>query len=183
MKALRGVCPFVLVLSALASIASAQQVPPPPPSAADTQRPPTLADLQNIMDGWVLVQAQAVLNLTDAQFPPFITRLKALQDGRRRNQRLHNQLVAEIARLTSPATVPAPDEAQLREKLKALDDLEAKASAEVRKALQDLDQVLTLRQQARLRVFFDQVERRMLEFLSKARGVGPGRAGVGRKNR
>jgi hypothetical protein len=190
MNAIRSVVLVVLVGILLAGAASAraqqsQAARPQKPAAQEStnaQKPPSPAEVQSIVDGWVIVQAQTALALTDAQFPQFVMRLRALQETRRRNQRAHNQLIQEIARLTNPQNPPA-DEAQLREKLKALDDLETKSAAELRKAHESVDQVLDVRQQARFRVFLEQVERRMLEILMKARAqtaVGVGRQGGGR---
>jgi hypothetical protein len=190
MNAIRSVVLVVLVGILLAGAASAraqqsQAARPQKPAAQEStnaQKPLSPAEVQSIVDGWVIVQAQTALALTDAQFPQFVMRLRALQETRRRNQRAHNQLIQEIARLTNPQNPPA-DEAQLREKLKALDDLETKSAAELRKAHESVDQVLDVRQQARFRVFLEQVERRMLEILTKARAqtaVGVGRQGRGR---
>jgi len=162
-----------------------QAAPPPKPPTQvnpDTARPPTAAEVQSIVDGWVVVQAQTALGLSDDQFPQFVIRLRALQETRRRNQRAHNQLIQQLWRLANPKNPPA-DEAQVREKLKALDDLDAKSAADLGKAYDAIDQVLDVRQQARFRVFMEQVERRMLEILTKARAqseAGGGRLGRGR---
>ena len=191
MNPTRSVVLVVLVWILLCGAASAgteqsQAALPRKPAAregAGAQKPLSPAEVQSIIDGWVVVQAQTALGLTDAQFPQFVMRLRELQETRRRNLRARNQLIQELARLTNPKNPPA-DEAQVREKLKALDDLETKSAAELRKAHENVDQVLDVRQQARLRVFLDQVERRMLEILMKARaqtaaGSGPVGAGPG----
>ena len=166
----------VLVVSALwmsVPRASTQepQSPPQRPSAqspATEPTPRTAAEVQVLFDAMVVVQAQSALSLTDAQYPQFVGRLKALQDARRRNQRARNQIIQDLARLTNPNNA-APDESQLRDKLKGLDDLEGKAAAEIRKAYENLDQVLAVRQRARFRVFEEQVERRKFQFLLNAR--------------
>jgi Spy/CpxP family protein refolding chaperone len=164
--------------------ALAQQQPPggPPPAggqgrgAAD-RRGVNQNEVQLWFDAMVVVQAQKALGLSDAQYPQFVGRLKALQDARRRAAGQRNRLVGELNRLTN-ASVTSLDEAQVREKLKALDDLRATSAAEIQKAYADLDQVLDLRQQARFRVFEEQVERRKFEFLLNARrrGTEPGAA-------
>ncbi len=148
--------------------ARAQQQAPPAQQNVDTAKPPSPAEVQTIVDGWVIVQAQKALDLTDAQFAQFVMKYRVLQETRRRNQRARNQLIQEIAKLTNPNSPPA-DEGVLREKLKALDDLQVKSAGDLRKAFDDIDQVLNVRQQARLRVFLEQVDRRMLEILTKAR--------------
>jgi hypothetical protein len=178
-------CAAALVLGApavSAQVPPAQgQRPPQVPLEApspDAQRPLGPAEVQSLIDGFIVIQAQKALNLSDTQFPRFVTRLRTLQQLRQRNQRLHNQLIQEMARLTNPAS-PAIDEAQLRDKLKALDDLDQKSVADLRKAHEAIDQILDIRQQARFRVFLDQVERRMLDILSRARAQAGPRAGRG----
>ena len=81
--------------------------------------------------------------------------------------------MAELAKLTAPAAVM--DEAQVREKLRALQELDSRAAAELRKAYDAIDQVLDVRQQARFRVFEQNMERRKLELMLRARrGEAPG---------
>ena len=164
---------LVLGPSASAQVPPGQGPPPgqgsPPgqgalPVPPDTQKPLGPAEVQAIIDGYVVIQAQRALNLTDAQFAQFVVRVRPMQEARRRNQRLHNQLIQELARLTNPANTTV-DEAQLREKLKALDDLDQKSAADLKKAYENIDQILDVRQQARLREFHDQDERRMLDLL------------------
>lgn len=153
------------------SAAQTQPVPPQTPRQQnpDAPRPPSPAEVQSIVDGWVIVQAQTALGLTDAQFPQFVVRLRAVQQARRQYQRARLQFIQELGRLTNPKNPPA-DEAVLREKLKALDDLDLKSAADLRKAYEGVDEVLDVRQRARFRVFLEQVERRMLDILTSARG-------------
>ena len=44
-----------------------------------------------------------------------------------------------------------------------------RAAAELRRALDGVDEILTVRQQARFRLFEDQMERRKLDLLMRAR--------------
>jgi hypothetical protein len=125
------------------------------------------AEVQRLFDAYIVIRAQEALKLDDGQFAQFLPKLTALQRTRRRTEQAHNQLVAEMARLTAPN---APlDEAQLREKLKALQELDGRAVAELRKAYDEIDLVLDVRQQARFRVFEVQMERRKLELVLQAR--------------
>jgi hypothetical protein len=61
------------------------------------------------------------------------------------------------------------DETAIRAQLTALQELEARSAAETRRAYGDLDTLLDARQQARFRVFEDQLERRKLELMLRAR--------------
>ena len=126
-------------------------------------------EIQKLFDAYLVMEAQQALALTDQQYPQFLTRLKTLQDTRRRNQQARNQLMAQLQRLTNPRQPNRGDEAQITERLSALQELESRNAAEMRKAYHALDQVLDVRQQARFRVFEEQIERRKIELLMRAR--------------
>ena len=53
--------------------------------------------------------------------------------------------------------------------MKALQDIDARTEADIRKAYEGVDSVLDVRQQARFRLFEEQMERRKLELLMRAR--------------
>ena len=57
----------------------------------------------------------------------------------------------------------------IRERLKALQDIDARGADEEKKAYDAIDQVLDLRQQAQFRVFEEVMERRKLELVGRAR--------------
>jgi Spy/CpxP family protein refolding chaperone len=133
----------------------------------------TPQELERWFDSYVLLQAQESLKLSDAQFPRFLVRLKALQDLRRRNLQERRQLLLALGKLLKESPV---DEPQTKEKLKALIDLETRGSDEVRRARESLDEVLDPIQQARLRLLEDAVERKKVDLLVRARqaaGAGP----------
>jgi hypothetical protein len=75
----------------------------------------------------------------------------------------------ELQRLTNPRAQVKADEAVLKERLNTLQELDARNAAELRKAYTAMDDVLDVRQQARFRVFEEQIERRKLELLLRAR--------------
>jgi hypothetical protein len=140
----------------------------------------SLAELQRLFDAYFLLQAQDALKLDDAKFTEFLPRLKALQDARRRHDLEHRQAVAELAKQTAPGVVM--DENQIRDRLRALQELESRTAAEIRKAYDGIDQVLDLRRQARFRVFEQNMERRKLELMLRARrGETPGATGPVRR--
>ena len=121
-----------------------------------------------MLDTYAIVRAQAELTLSDAQYAQFVTRLKRLQEARRRNQRERNQILQDLRRLTGPLA-PTPDETVVRERLKALRDHDERATVEMRKAYETLDEVLDVRQQARFRIFEETIERRKLDLVLRAR--------------
>jgi DNA repair ATPase RecN len=129
----------------------------------------TPGEIQKLFDAYLVMEAQQALTLTDQQYPQFLTRLKTLQDTRRRNLQERNQLMAQLQRLTNPRQPNRGDEAQIKERLTALQELESRTSAEMRRAYNALDEVLDVRQQARFRVFEEQIERRKIELLMRAR--------------
>jgi len=138
------------------------------PDPSDPLAPVSTGELVNMLDTYAIVRAQAELTLSDAQYAQFVTRLKRLQEARRRNQRERNQILQDLRRLTGPLA-PTPDETVVRERLKALRDHDERATVEMRKAYETLDEVLDVRQQARFRIFEETIERRKLDLVLRAR--------------
>jgi Spy/CpxP family protein refolding chaperone len=112
------------------------------------------------------MQAQQQLQITDDQFPQFLTRFRGLQDVRRRALQSRARRVAELRRLLNSPTL---DEAAVREQMKGLADDEERGQADARKAYESIDQILDVRQQAKFRVFEEMMERRKLELVARAR--------------
>jgi hypothetical protein len=135
------------------------------------------AQVQQLFDAMLVMQAQEELSLSEAQYARFLTRLRVLQDTRRRHQQERNRLINELQRLTNArrggGTVA---EAELSQRLSALQDVETRSAAEMRKAYDAIDEVLDVYQQARFRVFEEQIERRKLELIMRARQQNPNRA-------
>ena len=119
-----------------------------------------------MFDSYALIQAQDQLRISDEKFPQFLARFKALQDTRRRNmvERLRN--IQELRRLSND---PQADDTQIRDRLKALDELDTRSRVDIEKAYESINQVLDLRQQAKFRVFEENMERRKLELVTRAR--------------
>ena len=138
------------------------------------QQAPALADdatvtpneIQRMFDAYALVQAQDQLALNDEQYGRFLVRFRTLQDIRRRTLQEHTRLIVELRRLLMQGQA---DEAQLKERIQALQDVETRAIAEVKKAYEAIDQTLDVRQQASFRVFEEQMERRKIELITRAR--------------
>jgi hypothetical protein len=176
----------LLIAAALAAgPAAAQGTPPAGARDAQAQMPAAPGDvpinaaqIQRWFEAYTVLQAQDALQLSEAQYGRFVTRLKALQDIRRRHQQARNQILADIRKLTNPQTGPA-DEAALTDRLKALHDEEDKAAGDIRAAYGAVDETLDVRQQARFRLFEDRMEQQKLELLMRARQNA--RAARGRK--
>jgi hypothetical protein len=145
----------------------AQQAPGIPGVNGNVDDPAvTPNEIQRMFDAYALVQAQDQLHLNDDQYARFLVRFKSLQEVRRRSLQEHTRLVAELRRLLMQGQ---PDEAQLKERMQALQEVDSRAVADVKKAYDGLDQVLDVKQQAHLRVFEEQMERRKIELITRAR--------------
>jgi hypothetical protein len=157
----------------LAPSAGAQAGPPDRPRGQNGPRNPeglpgiAPAEIQRMLDGYELMQAQEMLQLGDEQFPGFLPRLRALQDARRRAQTQRIRVIQELRGMTrSRSTL---DEVRIKDRLKVLDDLDARSAIEIRQAREALDQVLDVYQQARFRLFESMMEQRKVELVMRAR--------------
>ena len=163
-------------LCSIVTAATASGQPPEPrgprrAAAAAAPAPYTVAQVQQMFDAYTLMQAQRALKLDQAQNQAFVSKLRALQQLRRRHLQARRQIVQTLAKLTAPQAAQT-DEAQIRERLQALADLDARSAAELRAAYDAIDQVLDARQQARFRVLEEQTERLKFDLLARARRAG-----------
>jgi hypothetical protein len=134
------------------------------------------AQLNELFDAMLVMQAQnpqTGLGLNEQQYGQFVSRLRVLQQTRRRNQVDRGRLINELQKLTSPRNVEPPAEADVKTRLTAIQELEARAAAELRRAYNGIDEVLSPVQQARFRVLEEQIERRKLELVARARANNP----------
>jgi hypothetical protein len=163
-------CVALLLTASFSTPAVAAQRQQSPSATDERVQPPAISagEVQRLYDAYALVRAQEALQLSDDQYGRFVTRLKNLQEARRRHQQTRNQILQDLRRLTNPQT-GAGDEAAIREKLAALRSEDERGAAELRKALDGVDDVLNVRQQARFRLFEERLEQRKLELLLRAR--------------
>lgn len=160
----------VLLCAAIVSPAHAQARRSDPAPPGDALAAPTSpAELQRLFDAYALVQAQDMLQLSDAQYAPFLARLRALQAARRRVQMERSRIVQDLRRLADRNRAETVVRDRIADRLKALRDVETRGLADVQQAVDELDAVLDPIQQARLRVLEEQIERRKLELLVRAR--------------
>jgi len=136
------------------------------PAAVSEDATVSPAEIQRMFDSYALMQAQEQLKIADDRFPQFLTRFKALQDTRRRGLMERARAVQELRRLVND---PQGDEAAMKERIKALDEIESRNDADVKKAYDAINQILDVRQQAKFRVFEENMERRKLELVNRAR--------------
>ena len=157
---------ILFALCALVPTAVFAQGQPPEGGAPLEQPGVSPAEIQRMFDAYALLQAQDQLKISVEHYPQFLSRFKALQDARRKALQERTRIIQDLRRLASDAQ---PDETQIKDRLKALQELEARSGAEVRKAYDGIDQVLDVGQQAKFRVFEEMMERRKLELVTRAR--------------
>jgi Spy/CpxP family protein refolding chaperone len=150
-------------------VLSAQVVRPGRPGGPGLDNPDGVspAEVQRMFDAYALMQAQEQLKISDEQFGQFLTRYKALQDIRRRTLQEHTRIVIELRRILNRNQ--SDDDGMIRDRLKSLDEIEGRLAADVKKAYDAIDQILDIRQQAKFRVFEENMERRKLELVTRAR--------------
>ena len=129
------------------------------------------ADIQDQFDAYAIVQAQDALKLTDEQFPQFVRRARELHTLRRRARMARTRLIGSLNQLLR---APDASDARLTAAVKALDDHERTSLEQLQKAYAAIDEVLDARQRARFRVLEEQLERKKLDMLFRAR-QGPRR--------
>ncbi|HKB12765.1 MAG TPA: hypothetical protein VKD69_19010 [Vicinamibacterales bacterium] len=131
------------------------------------------AELRKMFDSYAMMNAQEQLKISNDKFPNFLMQYKALQDKRRTASQEHGKMLAELRQQAADGKAT---DAQLRDRLKALRDLEERSHNDVRKAYDELDKVLDVKQQARFRVFEQQMDRRVAQALAQARRPAPAKA-------
>jgi hypothetical protein len=163
----------ILIVASVVNVGAQQ--PGEPPARGAEMSP---AEIQKIFDGYVLAQVQGALGLSEQQFAQVVPRLKALQDTRRRHQQERGRLLFELQRLTRPgpgrgqgsaAGRPGSEEGAIEERLTALQENDARFATDLRRAYDALDEVLDVRQRGRFRIFEEQIERKKLDLLMRAR--------------
>lgn len=137
------------------------------PEADPTAPPITPGELTRLFDAYAVLQAQGFLRLSDEQYGEFVVRLKSLQDTRRKHLGERSRMIAELRRMTAPDSTAT--DAAIRTAFEALRREDASAHDDLAKAYENLDSVLEPRQQARFRVFEEQIERQKLNLLSRVR--------------
>jgi hypothetical protein len=140
------------------------------------ETPVRAAALANALDRYAVAQARRALQLNESEYEQFAPRLRSLQQARRRNTQARHRIVQELRKLAGPRADGEPDDQTLRERLAELREHDERAAQELRAAYAALDEVLTPRQQARFRLFEENIDARKLELLMRARARA-GRAG------
>src|SRR4029450_8424775 len=121
----------VLIPLATASVAATQAPDSTPSRPRPTRGALAPAEVVAMLDAYAVVQAQDALQLNDNQYGTFVTRLKKLQETRRKNQQTRNQLIQNLRRLAGPGTSLPYDENAIRTGLKNMQERHARTRHQV----------------------------------------------------
>lgn len=124
------------------------------------------SDIQDQFDAYAIVQAQDALKLSDEQFPHFVRRARELQALRRRERVERARLMGD---LTQALRARDASDARLAAATRALDEHERASLDRLQRAYAAVDDLLDVRQRARFRVLEEQLERKKLDMLFRAR--------------
>jgi hypothetical protein len=135
-------------------------------SAKAGAQPVSMAEIRKAFDAYAVTQAQEQVKISKDQLPKFLAEYKELNDSRRMAAQEHNRLLLELRQHVVDTKV---SEIQLKDRLKALRDVEERSHADVRKAYDQIDRLLDVRQQARFRLFEKDMDRRMAQVIARTR--------------
>lgn len=161
--AMRRIAWMAAVVGLVAVDAAAQGRGPEPLT------PLTDEQVYTMVDRFVMRRAQSVLQLSPAQVSAFAQGVTRLQNLQRQHRRQRQRILNELRQLSGPNAPREIDEAAVAGKIREFDDLEVQIAGEQRRALEEIDQTLDLRQRGRLRLFLENIERQKLDLLIRAR--------------
>ncbi len=186
-QVIRAAAAAIFVLATAPMVFAAQQRPPvdqrnPKVGGKNGAKNPPVADtlspgyIQQMFDTLAVVEAERFLPLSSEQYPIFVQRLRRLHEARTQSNRRRAKALNELRALAGPQAQADITDSVIDAKLKELAAAETEGAAAVRKALDELDAGLSVRQRARYRLLEENVERRKIDFLTKVRGgeAGPG---------
>jgi hypothetical protein len=162
------VCLAVATVSvpARAQKAAASKTPAQGASAKAGEPAVPMAEIRKMFDAYAVTQAEEQLKIKKDQLPKFLAQYKELTESRRMAAQEHNRLLLELRQHVADTKV---SDTQLKDRLKALRDVEERSHADVRKAYDAIDNLLDVRQQARFRVFEQYMDRRLAQVIARAR--------------
>ncbi len=124
------------------------------------------SDIQDQFDAYAIVQAHDALRLSDAQYPQFVRRARELHVLRRRVRAERGRLITALSQALRQQHV---EDSRLEAATRALDAHDRTSVDRIQKAYAAVDEVLDARQRARFRVLEEQLERKKLDMLFRAR--------------
>jgi hypothetical protein len=172
---------------ACAAVLSAQgtAAQTPPPASASQSAPadqgrgraatagPSNEQMRTVMallDGFEINQADKVVGVSSDEFPAFIKQLRAIQDLRTKHQSQRNALVNQLRVAVNgnpQRNLAAGDDAAVDAATKKLDDFDRTAVQEMQAAFGAMDQILSVRERGRFRLFEERLEQQKLEIIMR----------------
>jgi len=137
----------------------------PPPQRTPNVDQQKIQTVQDILDGMEINRADKFLQVDDKHYGEFILRLRALQRLRRQHASQRQHLLGDLRKLTNAQ--PPVEDALLEAPTKKLDEFDKQALLDIQNAYAQIDEVLTIRQRARFRVFEEMMEQQKLEILTR----------------
>ena len=131
-------------------------------------------DVFRRVDAYFVGNLKERLDLTDEQLSRVLPRVRRLQGDRRALAQRRFRAMHEMRRILLSGTAT---EDAVQELLREVKAVEAEEPATVRRGMGAIDAVLSPVQQAKYRLLELEVERRVRQALSQARGGGKGRGG------
>lgn len=136
------------------------------PSAGPRPPDPRREEAFRMVDAYVVSNLQESLGLSDEAFVKVLPLVKKLQTSRREHLLSRSHLLRELRRELASGNAT---EAEVRETLRQLKEVETGGSERVRLGMSDLDAALSPLQQAKFRLLELEVEQRMRELMGRAR--------------
>ncbi len=133
------------------------------------QRPsePNRADVEGMMEAYVISKLQESLDLSDEQFGNLVVAQKKLQDSRRDYRR---ERTGVLRKMRQTLRFEQAAEAELQPLLTQLDSLRDDFAVDEKHRYQAIDDILDIRQRARYRVLEVELQRRLTEMMRQVRG-------------
>ena len=131
-----------------------------------TNRQRAMDEVSKVIDGYLLSHVQDALGLSEEEATEVVPLIVKHQACRRAHFERRNRLVGEMRKAFESGSAT---EAKIGELMKEIRSLEIDEAAKLRKAVEAIDEKLTVVQQAKFRVLEQDVHRRMGEMRDTAR--------------
>ena len=131
----------------------------------NNDRPADRAEFQQMMEAYVLSKLQDALGLSDEQYAQMVVAQKKLHDARRSHRRERQRLLRQLHR---EVDLDDADE-RLAATIAELSSLDESHRGELRERIDVIDQILSVRQQAKYRLLEVELERRMQRLIQGVR--------------
>jgi hypothetical protein len=165
------------VLAALLALAGPLAAQEAPRERRQERRAARRDEMFRMVDAYIAMNIEEKLGLSDEQFGRVLPLVKRLQSDRRRFAEQRMERLRDLKDRLQSGAATEPQVAQVLRELKSMEDEEP---ATLRKDRDAIDQMLTIVQQAKLRVLELEVERKIRALTQQQRLGAAGGPGSGR---